>query len=246
MVLRVIVSDDPPDRAALSRAERPARASAEAATVAALADRVRGTITVIASDGHERTLPRRVRLAACFHVVRHLIERLDPALVHWHLGDTLFTADEFEAPPAAPAGARPAAAQTAPQPPRDAAEGEIDDTHARIDRQAASRMRSGDDATRAGEARLREARKVIFADDLIESTDHQRPPPRDVGVPEQVSVYLMTMTMMLLAFPVGFAMLVYTVLRGENLTVTARAMALTGVGIGLTGSDVAQVLSAIV
>jgi len=244
MILRVRLSEEAPDRAALAAGERPERARADAGTVEALIGRVQAGIEVSASDGHARALPRRVRLAACYHVVRHLIRTMEPALVHWHLGDTLFTPEEFETPPAMPAGAgATAGASAARMSAGEQPEPEIARTHERLDQQAAAAMQS---AMASTESRLREARRVIFANDLIETTDRQRARPRDVGLMEQLSVYVMTVTLMVLAFPVGFAMLVYTVLRGENLTVTARAMALTGVGMGLTGGELANIVNILV
>jgi hypothetical protein len=61
-----------------------------------------------------------------------------------------------------------------------------------------------------------------------------------------MTVYVMTITLMVLSFPIGFAMLVYNVLRGENLQATARIMSLTGVGLGFTTVNVSQALAGIV
>jgi hypothetical protein len=49
----------------------------------------------------------------------------------------------------------------------------------------------------------------------------------------RLTVYTMNATLMLMAFPVGFALLVFNILGGENLRTTAHAMALTGFGIAL-------------
>ncbi len=64
-------------------------------------------------------------------------------------------------------------------------------------------------------------------------------PNEKVDTIEQFSVYVMTVTLMVLAFPIGFAMLIYNILGGENLRATARAMALTGFGMGLYIADLA-------
>ena len=58
-------------------------------------------------------------------------------------------------------------------------------------------------------------------------------PTNKVETVEQLTVYVMTVTLMVLAFPIGFAMLIYNILGGENLRATPRAMALTGTGMGL-------------
>lgn len=51
----------------------------------------------------------------------------------------------------------------------------------------------------------------------------------------RLTVYTLNLTLMLMAFPVGFALLVFNILGGENLRTTAHAMALTGFGIALAG-----------
>jgi hypothetical protein len=51
----------------------------------------------------------------------------------------------------------------------------------------------------------------------------------------RLTVYAMNATLMIMAFPVGFALLVFNILGGENLRTTAHAMALTGLGIALSG-----------
>jgi hypothetical protein len=51
----------------------------------------------------------------------------------------------------------------------------------------------------------------------------------------RLTVYTMNLTLMIMAFPVGFALLVFNILGGENLRTTAHAIALTGFGIALAG-----------
>jgi len=51
----------------------------------------------------------------------------------------------------------------------------------------------------------------------------------------RLTVYAMNATLMIMAFPVGFALLVFNILGGENLRTTAHAMALTGLGIAVSG-----------
>lgn len=98
------------------------------------------------------------------------------------------------------------------------------------------------------EDRLRRARGRIFAGDLIENTLSQRhTQQKSIGTLQQIAVYLMTITILVLSFPIGFIMLVYNLVRGESMNATARVMALTGVGVGVT-SDLAisQALSFLV
>ncbi|MBK1636183.1 hypothetical protein [Rhodovulum adriaticum] len=99
----------------------------------------------------------------------------------------------------------------------------------------------------AQEEALRKARRSIFADDLIETEDRQREQPKEpVGLIEQTTVYVMTSTLMIVSFPIGFAVLIYNILAGENLRNTARAMALTGVGFAFSTADLAAGLSSLI
>lgn len=138
----------------------------------------------------------------------------------------------------------------------------VADTHNRLDEQMLNVVRMVNEEAEAvsdeermvvidpsrEEDRLRRARNRIFAGDLIESVDMERQPPEEpIGLPQQLAVYLMSITMMMLSFPVGFIMLVYNLVRGENVNLTARAMALTGVGVGMVSTTgVAQYLSILV
>ncbi len=80
---------------------------------------------------------------------------------------------------------------------------------------------------------------------VVEDVKLEAPAER-VGTVEQLSVYTMTVTLMVLAFPVGFAMLIYNILGGENLRATARAMALTGTMMGLYLGGLAPSVGALV
>jgi hypothetical protein len=58
----------------------------------------------------------------------------------------------------------------------------------------------------------------------------------------KLTVYALNAILMLMAFPVGFALLVFNILGGENLRTTAHAIALTGLATALsaaTGSGTA-------
>ncbi len=56
----------------------------------------------------------------------------------------------------------------------------------------------------------------------------------------RLTVYALNGALLLFAFPVGFAMLIFNILGGENLRTTAHAMALTGMGIALSYTELGQ------
>lgn len=264
LILRIANDTDGGWETSYAGKPRPSHQKASGALIDAFLGDVKSALTVTVSPGPARELPERVQLAALYHVVRHILRRHDASLVHWSLSDTLFTADEFESPvspeaapqPRRPQRTRETRAQKAMR--REARKAKFHDqeldvarTHARLDedyvqaqaeKKAAARARI-EDPVRA-EEHLRRARHQIFAEDFIETVDHQVAPPQEVGLIEQITVYVMTITIMVLSFPIGFAMLVYTVLRGESLKITARAMALSGVGVGLAANPATmQILS---
>jgi len=94
---------------------------------------------------------------------------------------------------------------------------------------------------------LRTARMAIFASDLIRNIDRPAPPDMrpQIGLAEQLTVYVMSVTLMVLSFPVGVGVLFLNILTGANLRVTSHAMALTGFGFALTGTDVGRTLIAL-
>ncbi|MBN2905902.1 MAG: hypothetical protein JXJ18_04245 [Rhodobacteraceae bacterium] len=270
-------------------------------------------------------VPERVLVAACYHIVRLLDRELEAALIHWQATDTLFTAEEFDAPllPSDPSlSANPplnrigregvieinrdqsgfdqavtrlsvvesdaqsvetidVVPETAAAPPRTPPVRKATARQRPLTRMAASGLRQvrrlkavatsepkatplqADAAPKpaarptpltpeqaearyaaASEEALRKARMAIFASDLIETEDRKRPKPRpEPGLAEQLTVYVMSMTLMVLSFPVGFGVLIFNIIAGENLRNTARAMALTGVGFAVNGTDIAQRLA---
>lgn len=54
----------------------------------------------------------------------------------------------------------------------------------------------------------------------------------------RMTVYVMNAILLIMAFPIGFGMLVFNILGGENLRTTAHVIALTGFGIALTGGAI--------
>lgn len=94
---------------------------------------------------------------------------------------------------------------------------------------------------------LRIARLAIFSAPHDTAEDQSATPRRrQAGLAEKLTVYVMSMTLMVVAFPVGFAMMIYNILAGENLRATARAMALTGVGFAIAGTEAYQNLAALI
>lgn len=62
----------------------------------------------------------------------------------------------------------------------------------------------------------------------------RKPQPRGKApLPQRLTIYTMNATLMLVALPVGSAILVYNMIRGEDLNLNARAIAATGTIVGL-------------
>jgi hypothetical protein len=53
----------------------------------------------------------------------------------------------------------------------------------------------------------------------------------------RLTVYALNAVLLIIAFPVGFAMLIFNVLVGENLRTTVHVLALTGLAIALSNTD---------
>ena len=74
--------------------------------------------------------------------------------------------------------------------------------------------------------------------------------PDDVAAPPSTALRLathsMNLTVMVLALPVGASMMTYTLLRGENLTASARMLALMGMAIGVQQSPFGAQLMAMI
>jgi len=274
MILRIGYGAADPNPDLLRRAGRPNKSKASTAMFDTLLEGLRMELVVTVSPGTGTALPERTMLAACYHVVRHIMHRFEASMVHWHPSGTLFLTEEFENPLSADNGdngsgngpiprrpdpdkARRRSQRPIPGFARPASDGGIATGHARVvearqrlaDTAEAKSpvMRSAQADMARNEARLRRARHNIFGSDLIEEVDATRSrPPEEIGLLEQLSVYIMTITIMVLSFPVGFAMLVYNILRGESLKATARMMALTGIGTGVVTLNATQALAQLV
>lgn len=101
------------------------------------------------------------------------------------------------------------------------------------------------------EERLRRQKTSIFladsitlshssaVDDVFEP--HLREEHQDLTA--RLTVYTLNLIVMVLAMPVGLALLCLNILGGENLRTTAHVLALTGMFIGLAASGAAQAFS---
>jgi len=94
------------------------------------------------------------------------------------------------------------------------------------------------------EDRLRRQKSLIFRSDSISVALSHNSAMEDVFDPElreehrnltaRVTVYVMNLTIMVLALPVGLGLLCFNILGGENLRTTAHVMALTGMAMALS------------
>ena len=92
------------------------------------------------------------------------------------------------------------------------------------------------------EDRLRRSKAHIFASDTISLTHSSA--MEDVFAPREreehkdltarATVYVMNMIVMVMALPVGLALLAFNILGGENLRTTAHVIALTGMATALS------------
>jgi hypothetical protein len=92
---------------------------------------------------------------------------------------------------------------------------------------------------------LQENRRALFPCDAIELTqgsaqDETTNPSERTEADDltaRLTVYVLNTILLVLAFPVGFGMLIFNILGGENLRTTAHVMALTGMGTALANAD---------
>jgi hypothetical protein len=59
----------------------------------------------------------------------------------------------------------------------------------------------------------------------------------DGDIVARLTVYAINLTIMVFAFPVGFGLMLFNILGGENLRTTAHVMALTGLGVVLAETE---------
>lgn len=85
------------------------------------------------------------------------------------------------------------------------------------------------DNRRSHLARVRDTIATQFAE-LRSNPDARNPLAR-------LTVYALNAVLLILAFPVGFALLLVNVLLGENLRFTVHVLALTGLAVSLSSSE---------
>ena len=86
------------------------------------------------------------------------------------------------------------------------------------------------------------ARRARFAGRLRRDVAAQfaelRRDPDSRNAVSRLGVYALNAVLLATAFPIGFAMLMFNLLLGENLRVTVHVVALTGFAVTLSSSDV--------
>jgi hypothetical protein len=70
--------------------------------------------------------------------------------------------------------------------------------------------------------------------------------PARSATPMRLAVHTMNMTLIMVSLPVGAAMLTYSLLRGEDMRMTGRAMALTGAALAFSQSQIGQAFMAMI
>lgn len=240
-------------------AARPTHSLVSTAMIDALLDDVKCGLTINVTSTTENSVSEALLLAIMYHTVRHLLRRISPALVHWRHTNTIFTVDEFELQTAA------AAQEVVRQ--RELTKDDafarkgvsMTETLDRLQEIMAARMEDTGNTHQSAmveaESRLRHARNAIFGEIFDKpkkvtprrvARHSGRRKPMQTGPVEQMAVYVMTITLMLVSLPVGMGMLIYNLFRGENLVATARAMAVTSIMVaGFSAAPITQAMAAI-
>ena len=79
--------------------------------------------------------------------------------------------------------------------------------------------------------------------DLVTQFQEIRANPAADNALSRLTVYALNAVLLIVAFPVGFAMLMFNLLAGENLRLNIHALALTGLAVTLSQTEtVARVL----
>lgn len=228
----VLGQDEPLSPAERAHVRRPQAAPARAEMrVARRLDTHRSLLTIEITPGGARQLSGQQLVALANRLLRRLMRISRADLVFWHRSGALFSAEEFLASQAG----RPDSRRRAALPPI------VDDV-----RPAAPGLFDGIGLEEAGASDLPDLPSPLQeANDRLKSVFRAVKPelPRDSGLAgaedaslaARLSVYVMNGTIMVLNFPVGMAMLTYNLLKGEDLTATARVMAVTGTIVGLLG-----------
>jgi hypothetical protein len=76
-------------------------------------------------------------------------------------------------------------------------------------------------------------------DEVLSQAREIRADPAADNALSRLLVYALTAMLLILAFPVGFAMLMFNLLGGENLRLTLQVLALTGLAVTLSQTEAA-------
>jgi hypothetical protein len=99
-------------------------------------------------------------------------------------------------------------------------------------RRAFPELAPADSGTRAATGHLARIRDEVLA----QAREIRADPAADNAL-SRLSVYTLCAFLLILAFPVGFAMLIYNLLAGENLRITLHVVALSGLVVLLWGTE---------
>ncbi|KAF0674836.1 hypothetical protein [Profundibacterium mesophilum] len=180
--------------------------------------------------GHPRSMAA-ARFAACTAVVRQLLALRQADRVVWkHKGRTYVTAEQMETE-IEPQRVRRAMRQLP----------EVTDMpRAALPAPRAKVALSGEGAE-DGERAMRDLRRELGAS----PASPERDPARLGAWGEKVALYALNALLVAICAPVGAGMMVYSLLRGGSVTVSARAMGITGAGIGFSSLAAAPALAQI-
>jgi hypothetical protein len=101
-------------------------------------------------------------------------------------------------------------------------------------RRAFPELVPADGGTRAAAGHLDRIRREVLA----QAREIRADPAADNAL-SRLSVYALCAFLLILAFPVGFAMLIYNLLAGENLRITLHVVAMSGLVVLLSGTETA-------
>ncbi|MDP2737601.1 MAG: hypothetical protein Q8O82_02575 [Pseudorhodobacter sp.] len=141
-------------------------------------------------------------------------------------------------------------APVAPQPAVTAARARIAATTARAAEPAPDRAPGADaavandipDLPRLFVEDLRRVREALYP----EEAEGYVAPPDKGALARRLAAHTMNTTLIMVSLPVGGALLTYSVLRGEDMRLTSRAMALTGLALGLMQTSFGQQIAAMI
>lgn len=88
--------------------------------------------------------------------------------------------------------------------------------------------------------------KNLVASRPSRAVSHEPQEARGNDVAHQLTVYTCNLILMVMAFPIGMAILIWNILGGENLRSTAHSIALTGMGLALMNAGLLDGLTALI